>query len=58
MEMVDQIIRYENGEMDTEEVVPFFQQLINSGMAWHLQGHYGRTAAQLIEMGECVESKR
>ena len=58
MEMVDQIIRYENGEMETEEVVPFFQQLINNGLAWELQGHYGRTAAQLIEMGECLENQR
>jgi hypothetical protein len=55
MEMLDQIIRYENGEMGTEEIVPFFQQLINNGMAWTLQGHYGRTAASLIEMGECLE---
>jgi len=53
--MLDQIIRYENGEMEYDEITPFFQRLIDNGMAWSLQGHYGRTAARLIELGECVE---
>ena len=52
--MVEKMIRYENGEMTTEEIVPFFQKLISNGMAWTLQGHYGRTAAALIEAGECT----
>ncbi len=51
---VDKIIRYENGEMDSKtEIVAFFQELINTGMAWKLQGHYGRTAAFLIQEGLC-----
>ena len=52
-DMIDQIIRYENGEMEENEIVSFFQKLIDNGMAWTLQGHYGRTATALIEMGEC-----
>ena len=56
--MVDKIIRYENGEMEHDEIVPFFQHLIDNGMAWSLQGHYGRTAVALIEMGECVEKTK
>tara|TARA_X000001388_G_scaffold74110_1_gene66629 strand:- start:251 stop:430 length:180 start_codon:yes stop_codon:yes gene_type:complete len=44
---------YESGEMTEDEIVEFFQQLIDSGMAWTLQGHYGRTAAYLIEQGFC-----
>jgi len=52
--MVNKIIRYENGKMESDEIVPFFQELIDSGLAWSLQGHYGRTAARLIELGECV----
>ena len=48
---VDKIIRYEAGEMDDEEMVEFFQELVDSGLAWQLQGHYGRTAAALIEAG-------
>ena len=52
-DMVDKIMQYENGEMSEEELVEFFQMLIDSGMAWTLQGSYGRMAAQLIEAGYC-----
>lgn len=49
---VDDIIRYENGEMESEdEIIAFFQKLVNNGMAWKLQGHYGRTAQMLIDNG-------
>ena len=51
MDVVDQIIRYESGEMDTDETINFFQILVNNGMAFSLQGHYGRTAAAFIEAG-------
>lgn len=51
--MVD-IIRYESGEMSEEEAIEFFQWLINSGLCWQLQGHYGLTASALIESGYCV----
>ena len=55
--MVDKIIRYENGTMDSEtEIIEFFQELINTGMAWKLQGHYGRTAMRLIEEGLCEDT--
>lgn len=49
--LVDSIMRYEGGEMDDEEVVEFFQWLVNSGVVWQLQGSYGRTAKALIEAG-------
>ena len=52
--MVDKIIRYESGEMDFAEIVEFFQGLINNGLAWSLQGHYGRTASVLIDEGHCT----
>ena len=51
---VDSIIRYEAGEMDEEETVEFFQNLIDSGLAWKLQGHYGCTASALIRAGHCT----
>lgn len=50
---VSGIIRYENGELDEEETVELFQGLIDSGEAWTLQGHYGRTAQSLIDAGLC-----
>ena len=55
MDMPSQFIRYENGELTEEEENEFFQELVNSGMAWKLQGHYGRTAVSLIEGGQCNE---
>lgn len=55
MPNVDDIIRYESGEMSDDEIVTFFQGLIDSGMCWQLQGHYGRTAVSLIEAGLCEE---
>ena len=50
---VSKIIAYENNEMSQEEVIEFFQELIDTGHAWRLQGHYGRTALRLIEYGYC-----
>ncbi len=50
---VNKIIAYEQGDMDEAEVNEFFQELIDSGLAWLLQGHYGRTARRLIEAGLC-----
>jgi hypothetical protein len=53
-DLVDKIIAYECGLMDSEEeVIEFFQYLIDTGLAWSLQGHYGRTASALIEAGYC-----
>lgn len=52
--ITDKIIAYENGELETgEQVVELFQELIDTGLAWKLQGHYGRTAANFIDQGIC-----
>jgi hypothetical protein len=51
MVSVDKIIAYESGEMTEEEIIDLFQELVNDGSAWILQGHYGRTAMALIEAG-------
>lgn len=51
MSNIDAIIAYENGELDEEDTIALFQQLVDSGQAWTLQGHYGRTAAALIDAG-------
>lgn len=55
--MIGQIIRYENGEMGPEETLEFFQELVNTGLAWQLQGHYGRTAQALINEGLIAETR-
>lgn len=48
---VDDIIKYESGELTQSETVELFQKLVDSGHAWKLQGHYGRVANILIEAG-------
>lgn len=47
------IIALECGECDQEELIAGMQQLINSGLAYRLQGSYGRLADQLIKAGLC-----
>lgn len=49
--MIDKIIAYENGELDHDAILDLFANLVQTGMVWKLQGHYGRTAAHLIETG-------
>jgi len=51
MDIVSKIMEYEDGSMSDEDTITFFQELIDSGLAWKLQGHYGRVAADLIENG-------
>lgn len=50
-DVVGKIIRFEDGAMDEQEVIDFFQELVDSGLAWQLQGSYGRFAAELIRTG-------
>ena len=49
---------FESGELSDEDVIKFFQYLINEGHAWNLQGFYGRTAEELIEGGFCTLSHK
>lgn len=49
---IDMILAYENGELDADDVLVLFQDLVDTGLAWQLQGHYGRTAAALIRAGK------
>jgi len=49
---VDDIVAYEQGELDESDTLGLFADLIKSGHAWILQGHYGRTAQRLIEAGQ------
>jgi len=51
MKIANQIIAYESGELSNDEIYELFQELIDTGMAWQLQGSYGRVAQGLIELG-------
>ena len=48
---VEMIIQYECGELDDNATLELFSDLIKSGQAWRLQGHYGRTASAIIDAG-------
>ena len=36
-----------------DQLIEAWQHLIDSGLAWQLQGSFGRTAQRLIEDGVC-----
>lgn len=57
LDLTSRIIAYEQDELDDEATIKLFQELIDNGMAWSLQGHYGRMAAALIKAGHCKRSK-
>ena len=49
----EQIVPAEN-----EEELEAWQYLIDTGMAWKLQGWFGRTAKRLIDEGYCTYTDR
>jgi hypothetical protein len=57
-DLTSAIIEFEEGEMPKEQVVELFQYLIDSGLAWSLQGSYGRMARTLIDAGLCEPANR
>ena len=50
-DITSNIIAFESGELSECEIVDLFQHLVNTGMAWQLQGTYGRTANAMIDSG-------
>jgi hypothetical protein len=53
-DQIGAIIAWEQGELDEEATVELFRHLIDTGLAWQLQGCYGRQAQALIEAGYCT----
>ena len=49
--IVDKMISYESGDMNEEESIEFFQELLDRRLIDSLQGNYQRTAALLLELG-------
>lgn len=57
-DVVNKIMDWEDGKMDAEAEAAFFQELVDSGLAWQLQGMYGRRARQLINAGAIKPPRR
>ena len=51
LDLTGSIMAYEEGLLDLTETVQLFADLIKTGLAWRLQGHYGRTCAEMIRQG-------
>jgi hypothetical protein len=57
-QQLDQVVKYESGQLDEPTTIELFQSLIESGLAWSLPGNYGRTASELITLGVCHPADR
>ena len=59
MQLVDATMIAE-GVMEADEAtqIKAWQMLIDTGMAWRLQGWFGRTAKALIDKGVCKAKKK
>jgi len=49
--IVRELMAYETGDLEDHEVLDLFQYLVDSGLTYTLQGHYGRTVQRLIDAG-------
>ena len=51
LDVLGSIIAFEQGELSGINIIKLFSELVKNGMAWTLQGSYGRTASDLIDAG-------
>jgi hypothetical protein len=51
LQLVDQLIAYEEGQLTEDQEIAFFEHLVETGICWQLQGHYQRVAATLMDAG-------
>lgn len=56
--IVNDILAYEGGEMSEANMKKMFQNLVNTGQVWRLQGRYGRTAMAMLEAGVIKKPKK
>lgn len=51
MDLYQRVIEYETEDHTLEWIVQLFADLIATGLAWRLQGRYGREAKRYIDNG-------
>lgn len=51
LDLTGDIIAYEQGDLDEDATVTLFQNLVDTGLLFQLQGHYHRVAADLVRSG-------
>ena len=51
MTLTEKIVAYEKGDLTEQQTIAFFQEMLDTGLIWELQGHYGRAAEWLLELG-------
>jgi hypothetical protein len=56
--MLSKVIEWEGEGMSPRDEAKFFQELVDSGQAWRLQGAYGRRAMELIRAGVIMLGKK
>jgi hypothetical protein len=54
-DIVGRMMAFEDGDLTNDEALELFSELVKNGMAWELQGAYGRTAGDLIARGVLAE---
>ena len=57
VQICEQLVTTDN-EQEDEYVTAAWQYLIDTGLAWQLQGYFGRTAKRLIDEGYCTYTDR
>ena len=58
LDLSNDIIAWENGELSEDETIALFQKLVDTGLCWTLQGCYGRFARDLITAGLVHQPRR
>lgn len=51
MKMLDMLIAYEEGTLERDLIPVLFQNLVDSGLIFSLQGSYVRMARELVAAG-------